>query len=468
MSGATLFPERPLGSAIVNTVCRGGGSLLYVTAPAVIDADEQIDYFVSLIPEEQRKERNSWQNRITLVSLADTSARWLSDKVMDHNNTDAATARLAIREFVNRERKRGCEVQLSYYEPSANLERLASELRVPGDQADSRYISLGTKASGRDLFASVGIDIPVGTSLCYTLIQLAESVVELFRRGHRKLVLKLSSTEYGAGLGNALLDLSMLEHSGDQTDLVTTVLECLPGATLVDGKIGWADFVEMIMKSGVIAEELIEGEETRSPSFQGRISSDGEVKTLSTHDQILGGSGQTYAGSSFPADDDYRAAVIDHGIRVGRRLSDLGVRPGDYGVDFIAARHGTSWRVLGCELNLRTTGTKHGFTMVSGLLDVSPDNDGRLFVDGSERVYEASDSIMDSRLIGLRPRELIKSVQNSPLRYDHDRKTGAVLHLMSSLLKYGNFGAVCIGRDRMEVKRMMRDLREIAVGSGAS
>lgn len=102
--------------------------------------------------------------------------------------------------------------------------------------------------------------------------------------------------------------------------------------------------------------------------------------------------------------------------------------------------------------------------MVSGLLNVSPDDGGRLLVDGSERFYEASDGITDSRLIGLRPRELIQFVQDSPLRYDQDQKTGAVLHLMSTLVKYGKFGAVCIGRDRMEVKRMMRELREIVVG----
>lgn len=49
LTGATYFPERLLGPAIVNTVCRRDGHLLYVTAPGLIDADQQVDYYLGLL-----------------------------------------------------------------------------------------------------------------------------------------------------------------------------------------------------------------------------------------------------------------------------------------------------------------------------------------------------------------------------------------------------------------------------------
>ncbi|MFJ8689970.1 peptide ligase PGM1-related protein [Micromonospora wenchangensis] len=145
--------------------------------------------------------------------------------------------------------------------------------------------------------------------------------------------------------------------------------------------------------------------------------------------------------------------------------------PGDYGVDFIAARRGDTLRVLGCELNLRATGTKHGFVMAGHLLDTVPDADGRLFTDTpdgrAERVYQASDSITDPSLVGLAPARLIDAVERSPLCYDHTRRTGTVLHLLSALPEYGKFGAVRSGRDAAEAAGLMDRTRALALDVAA-
>jgi len=463
LSGSTLFPERPFGAAIVATVCRGQGSVLYVTAPEMVDADEQVEYYVNLLPAGRAQCPPSRRDRVQVVSLTDGSPRWLSDKVLDRDSPDGATARKHIRDYVDRARQAGADVRLSYFEPSANLERLAADLGVPGDQADSRYIPLGTKVAGRRLFDSLRIAVPAGGAECRTVGRLAASVAGLWRDGHRNIVLKLSSTEYAAGMGNALLNLGEPRHT-EADGMVEAVLGRLPTATLVDDKITWTDFAAAVGQSGAVAEELVGGEEVRSPSFQGRIGENGQVSVVSTHEQVLVGGGQTYVGSVFPAADDYRATVIEHGARVGQKLSELGVRRGDYGVDFLAARRGGTWSVLGCELNLRATGTKHGFTMATNLLATMPDENGRLFVDGAERVYQASDGIADARYVGLRPRQLIESLQDSDLRYDHARKTGVVLHMMSAVLSYGKFGAVCIGRSHAQAADLMSAVRELADG----
>lgn len=470
LTGATFFPERSAGSAIVNTVCRSGGHLLYVTAPAMIEADQQVDYYLSLLPGDPARRHADARARVHIVTLDDTSSRWLSEKILDTGNPEAARVRAAIHAFAQHEKRHGGEVVLKYFEPSQPLEELARALGVPGDQSHSSYIPLGTKDAGRHLMRSAGLDLPAGSALCHTTTALAEETARLVRQGHRKFVLKLNSTAYGGGLGNALLDLSNLggrvPHAADNngSGLTRLVLTRLPHAALVDPKISWEQFTEMIEQSGAIAEELVEADEVLSPSFQGRITDRGTVEVVSTHDQILSASGQTFTGCSFPADAEYRQTITDHGVRVGLALLERGVDSGDYGVDFLVTRSPGGSRILGCELNLRATGTKHAFTMVTGLLGVSPTQDGRLLVDGAERVYEASDGIMNARYRGLLPTQLIRAVTESPLRYDHTRKTGVVLHMMSAVVTYGKFGAVCVGQDRAEARRMMRELRELIGG----
>jgi hypothetical protein len=464
LSGSTLFPERPVGAAIVAVVRRQQGTLFYVTAPAMVDADAQVEYFLGLLPEEPDARPGEHRERVTIGSLSDDSARWLSEKLLDPQTSASAELRRSLTEFVRHHRNAGTPVSLSYFEPSGNLERLAAELELPRDQADASHIPLGTKAAGRRLFQSAGIDIADGTEECHSSDDLANEVADFLRRGHRRFVLKLSSTEYGAGMGNALLDLSDLDL--DSADLNSAVHDRLAGAELVDGKLTWADYARMIERSGVLAEELIQGDEVRSPSFQGRLDGNGAASAVSTHDQVLGGAGLTYVGSSFPANDGYREQVIDYGLRVGRALAAEGVRGGDYGVDFLAVRSGTRWRLVGCELNLRATGTKHGFAMATALLDRLPDDTGRLFlVDGSERVYQASDAITDPHLLGMSPRHMIHAIQTSDLGYSHRTGTGVVLHMLSALPAYGKFGAVCVATTKADAARMMAELHDLAIAA---
>ncbi|WBO66530.1 peptide ligase PGM1-related protein [Streptomyces camelliae] len=461
--GATFFPERLLGWAIVDTVCRAGGRLLYVTAPPPLDADEQVDYYLGLLGAGHEGARN----RVSLVGVDDVSARWLSEKILDPDNPRAAQVRAVVRAFVDGRRRAGADVRLNYFEPSAPLERFARELGVPGNQPPSSCIPTGTKHSGRRLFAEAGIPVPAGSpELCHSVADLAVEVARMARSGHRALVVKLDDAASGAGLGNALLDLGDLGLSpGTDDDALTErVLAALPRATLVDPGITWGDYVRMIGKSGTLVEEWIKDDALCSPSFQGRITEGGAVEAVSTHDQVLAVHSQSYVGCRFPANAAYRHTLIDYGLRVGRALRERGVDRGDYGVDFLARPTAGGWQVLGCEINLRGTGTKHAFGIVSALLGTRATPDGRLVVGGpggAERVYEASDSIMDPRYVGLRPAHLIRAVTGSPLGYDPERATGVVLHMMSAAAEDGKFGAVCIGADRAEAAALLRGLREL-------
>ncbi|MEE1783754.1 peptide ligase PGM1-related protein [Streptomyces sp. SP17BM10] len=469
-TGASFFPERLLGWAVISAVGRGGGALLYVTAPPVLDPDEQIDYYLGLLGPGHGGARS----RVRLVGVDDLGPRWLSEKVLDPDNPQAAEVREAIREFLEGHRRGGDDVRLDYFEPSAPLERFARELGVPGNQPDSSCIPLGTKHSGRRLFAEAGIPVPAGSDeLCRSIADIAVEVARLARSGHRTVMIKLDDAASGAGLGNALLDLDDLglsagkngaDGTSDDESPAERVLAALPRATLVDPTTTWDDYVRTVEKTGAVVEEWIRDDTLCSPSFQGRITDAGAVEAVSTHDQVLGGHGQSYTGCRFPASAEYRHTLLDYGLRIGRALREQGVGQGDYGVDFLARRTGGNWQLLGCEINLRGTGTRHAFGIAAAVLGTRATPDGRLLVAGpgsAERVYECSDSLIDPRYAGLRPARLIRAVTGSPLGYDPKRATGVVLHMLSAVTYHGKFGAVCIGADRAETAALMRGLREL-------
>ncbi|WP_266714777.1 peptide ligase PGM1-related protein [Streptomyces sp. NBC_00102] len=468
LTGATYFPERLLGPAIVTTVCRAGGHLLYVTAPSVIDGDQQVDYYLGLLlsgaPAEDGENLRRMRELVRVLPLDDATTRWLSTKVLDPVSPRAAEVRTELREFADLHRSAGADVRLSYFEPSEPLEELARALDLPGTQPSSAHIPLGTKHSGRRIFAAAGIPVPAGSGVCHDPGTLASTVAALAATGVRKLVLKLDSTAFGGGLGNALLALDDGITSPGGESVETRVARALPGAVLMDPRLTWHEYVSLMKDDGVIAEEMITQVPLLSPSFQGRLTDRGTVEAVSTHDQVLAGDGQTYHGCTFPAADGYRGQLIDHGLRVGEVLRERGVGSGDYGVDFLATRSGDGWRLLGCEINLRATATKHPFTMAVGLLGADPTPDGRLVVDGAEYVYEASDVIMDHRYRGLRPAQLIEAVTGSPIGFDPVRGTGVVLHLMSPVTEFGKFGALCIARSRAQAASLMRELRDLADG----
>ncbi|MFD9333176.1 peptide ligase PGM1-related protein [Streptomyces sp. NPDC060028] len=458
-AGATLFPERLLGAAIVNTVCRSAGRLLYVTAVPVIDARQQVDYYLGLLGDQVLEQREAVQ----LVSVGDGSCRWLSEKVLDPADPAAARVRARIVEFLDRGRRDGADVRLSYFEPSFAMQQFARALGVTPSQADAAQIPLGTKHAGRLLFAEAGIEVPLGTRLCRSTEHLAKEIGGLVRAGRLSVLIKLDSTAYAGAFGHALLDLNGIgtDRLGGTGTLVDRIRAALPRSTLFDAHTTWENFAREIEESGAIAEEWIGAGAAHSPSFQGRLTSDGTAQTVSTHDQVFDPGRRTFTGCLFPADAAYRHTVIDYGLRIGQALLKRGLRAGDYGVDFLATPTSTGWRLLGCEVNLRATATKHAFSMAAGLLGITTTPDGRLISDAGERAYESTDSITSPHYAGLRPVQLTRAVTDSPLHYDPVRKTGVILHMMSALVEHGKFGAVCIGTDRVHARALLRDLHSL-------
>jgi hypothetical protein len=139
------------------------------------------------------------------------------------------------------------------------------------------------------------------------------------------------------------------------------------------------------LAEGGIVEERIVGKEILSPSVQLRITPDGEVELLSTHDQLLGGaSGQSYLGCMFPADPAYARTISAHAVAVAHRLVALNVL-GRFAIDFVVVRgdDGT-WSSYAIELNLRKGGTTNPFLTLQFLTDGRYDADTALFLTSTD------------------------------------------------------------------------------------
>ncbi|MFJ9854852.1 peptide ligase PGM1-related protein [Streptomyces sp. NPDC101150] len=459
--GTAYYPERLLGATIINTVGRGGGHLLYVTDRPIADAEQQISYYLALCGADR-----SAGKRVEPASMHDPSWRWLSHKLLDPTRAQARRVRARLSAFREDMRRAGASVEFSYFEPSRPLEELARSLGLPVGQASAAHISLGNKHSGRRLFREAGIRVPVGHDPFHTEEGLARALADLARAGHTRAVVKLDSSRFAGGYGQALCDLTTLAAApsadpGGSVPSPAAALSAFSAAHLRGTGGHRAEFAEDIARFGAVAEAWLgDGTAVRSPSFQGRLTRDGRVETVSTHEQVFDPHKRTFTGCAFPADAAYRRTVTEYGLRMGRTLLERGVTQGDYGVDFLAVPGpGTTWQVLGCEVNLRATATKHAFLTATGLLGAQATTDGRLVVDGGERVYEASDALTIDGCEGVRPAQLIDWVTASPLHYDPRRGSGVVLHMMSAAAQYGRFGAVAIGTDHRHARRLLDDLR---------
>jgi hypothetical protein len=196
-----------------------------------------------------------------------------------------------------------------------------------------------------------------------------------------------------------------------------------------------------------IVEAWIDGEDKRSPSAQFRINPLGEIESVSTHDQVLGGPhGQVFHGSLFPAAAGYRREIQAAGRKVTERLRDLGVI-GRVGVDFIVTRESGGWRHWAIEINLRKGGTTHPFQMLQYL------SDGRYCVEdgefrtraGEPRCYYATDNLGRGCYRRLTPDDVIEVAVEEGLHFDPARQCGVAFSLLGCVAEHGKLGLTAIG-----------------------
>ena len=181
--------------------------------------------------------------------------------------------------------------------------------------------------------------------------------------------------------------------------------------------------------------------------MQATIDPDGRVHILGTHEQDLAGPhGHTFHGARFPADPAYSALLARHAHAVGQVLARRGVI-GAFSLDFVVTWHpDRGWAVYALEINLRQGGTTPPLALLANLDpgQYQPDPGRWHSAAGGVRCYRSTDNLTDPRWVGLTPAQVIDAVRDAGLGWDHDRRTGVVLHLLSCLAVDGRMGLTAI------------------------
>ncbi|WP_227873439.1 peptide ligase PGM1-related protein, partial [Aphanothece sacrum] len=285
----------------------------------------------------------------------------------------------------------------------------------------------------------------------------------------KRLVIKLN--EGFSGEGNAILDLRCLSHiapgKANNTERIIALEKSLEFLSFQAKDENWANFSSRIPELGVIVEAFIEGEEKRSPSVQGYINPKGEVKILSTHDQILGGPDkQIYLGCRFPADKSYRLQLQELGLKIGEALAKRGAME-RYGVDFLAVKNHNNneerWEIQAIEINLRKGGTTHPFMTLKLLTNGTYEQKTGLFhtQQDQEKYYIASDNLQKKQYNGLLPDDLMDIIAQYHLHFDSSNNTGTVFHLMGALSEFGKLGLTCIGNSLEEAEAIYQQVERV-------
>ena len=415
--------------------------IVYVTSQPVHPM--VLDYYLRLLNGIPASHARS---RLTLLCAYDTSPLPLSQKILN---------RPRLVEQIRNSIGDPTQAYLTVFNSTPLERRLAVELGIPMNAPDPCFTSWGSKSGSRRLFREAGVDMPYGHEDLITRADIESALLDIRARrpAVRRAVIKLN--EGFSGEGNAIFEYS---RQGSIRDALQRLLFSVKSET-VDA------FLKKFERGGGVVEELIEAVEVRSPSVQLRINPRREVFLASTHEQILGGpANQVYLGCLFPAHDDYRIAIQNLGLRIGRALADKGVI-GRFSVDFLAWRNNEadSWSVAAVEINLRMGGTTHPMLALRFLTGGNLDCASGLFhgADGRGKFYRASDNVQSPSYCGLLPEDLIEILTLHGLDFNHRSSTGVLFHMFGAVSQFGKFGVIAIGNSRDEADQLFN--RSLAV-----
>jgi hypothetical protein len=405
-----------------------------------------IDYYLQLLPGIPLSHA---RHRLLLLSTYDASLKPLSQKILERPRLIAK-----IRQALRLDKAFMVCYNSSFWEAELSL-----KLNVPLYAAAPDLHIWGTKSGSREIFNHSGVPHPKGSNLVWNSPDLATAAANLWESQPilKRMVVKLN--EGISGEGNAILDLQPLTDfapgKSSHAQRVAAISDRFVNLRFQATKETWSNFSQRIPELGAIVESFIEGEIKRSPSVQGRITPDGKVEILSTHDQILGGpDGQIYLGCRFPADQEYRLQLQQLGLQVGEKLAEKGTLE-RYGVDFVTVDQGDGkWDIQAIEINLRKGGTTHPFMTLKLLTNGDYDLSTGLFYSqqGKSKYYIATDNLQNDHYRGLLPNDLMDIIAHHRLHFDTGTETGSVFHLMGCLSQFGKLGLTSIGDSPQEAE----------------
>lgn len=427
--GSLHYEERQLSMLLLLRM--PNTRLVYVTSQPLHPL--VVDYYLNMM---QGVPTAHARRRLSLLSAYDGSPGALSGKLLDRPRLLARLAAAIGDPSV---------AHLSVFSSSPLERTLAVRLGVPLYSCDPALMRLGSKSGGRRLFREAGVPCPAGEENLRDRADVVAALAALRRRDPslRRAVVKLD--EGFSGEGNALFD---YDNAPEGAGLEPWVDAALPARLQFEAHGECLEhYLGKLEAMRGIVEAWIDGDDKRSPSAQFRINPLGEIESVSTHDQVLGGAhGQVFHGSLFPAAAGYRGQIHAAGRTVAERLRDLGVI-GRVGVDFIVERESTGWRHWAIEINLRKGGTTHPFQMLQYLSDgryCAEDGEFRTRA-GEARCYYATDNLGRDCYRRLTPDDVIEVAVEQGLHFDPATQCGVAFSLLGCVAEHGKLGITAIG-----------------------
>lgn len=414
--------------------------LIVITSRAV--AETLVSYLLHLLPGVPHSHA---RRRLKLLSVQDHSARPLTQKILDRPHLLDR-----IRQLIHGEDR----VTLSCYTVTDLEERLAEELQIPVYGPRAEHLKLATKSVARNIFRDLGMSVPEGSEHLTSSSDVATALLALARSrpGLDKALLKHNYSL--AGLGNAVVELAPLQQRledspQDDPALDSWVAEQLPSwVCLDDGERDWATYWRRFEEGGGALEEFVAGDPC---SVQVRVAGN-DVAVVATHDELTGGQdGQTYVASRMPAHPRVTAPLAEAGVRIGKRLAELGV-VGRFDVDFLASPKGGDSLVTlyALDINLRKGHTTLPIRTLQLLSGGSYDAQAGVFRSGvgtgQTLCYRSSDNFGAGQLYGMLPRDLLEIISASGLHYSSATQTGALFHMLGAMSERGSTGITAIGQ----------------------
>jgi hypothetical protein len=433
--GASFYEERLMFALI--RLRNPNARLIYVTSQPVYP--EIVDYYLHML---EGIPVNHARQRLHMLSVYDSSSRPLSEKLLERPRLLAR-----LRRCVGDTQR----AYLTCYNSTALERRLAVTLDIPLNGVDPALLPLGTKSGCRKIFAATGVDHPAGFEDLHNEDEIVGALVRLGqgRPAMRRAVVKLNEGFSGEGNG-------VFTYPANRRDRAA-ISDALRELAWSSPQETYGAFMVKFADMGGIVEELIEAEETRSPSVQMRIHPDGNSTLVSSHEQLLGGAtGQVYLGCCFPARDEYRHLIQSVGDKIGRELSAKGVI-GRFGVDFVACRSkGGNWTSHAIEINLRMGGTTPPFHALEFLTGGHLDRESGLFrtPERQTKFYSATDNLKSPAYRGLLPEDLFEIMTRHGLGFRHTTGTGVLFYMIGALSQYGKLGMTSIGNNAEEAQEL--------------
>lgn len=452
IDGVIHYEERMLFT--LNLLRHPRARLVYVSSAPIHPA--AVDYMLSLvsgIPNEHLR------RRLTVLSLYDSSFVPLSKKILQRPRVIER-----IRNLIRPE----CGLMTCF--TVSELERsLAVALGVPLYGVDPDLAWLGTKSGSRWAFRKADVPLLPGAEDLKSEADLAQAIDKIWSEDPELGRVVVKQNTGFSGQGNAILDLGGLSAVSPSSSVSRAareqaLLDALPKMRFVDPHQTWDSFQEKVEREGGIVEAFVEDRAKRAPSCQLRISPEGSLDTISTHDQLVEGvDGQIYAGCRFPADEAYRMDIQRDALRVAEVLQKQGA-VGRLAVDFICVRSNDgSWQHYAIETNLRLGGTTHPMMLLRMLTDGQYDPDTGLYLTprGEPQFYVATDSMRSDSYRGLLVEDLLDIAAVDGLHYQAWSESGVIFHFTGALSEFGKLGITAVGKSPAEANHWFEQTRKV-------